>query len=610
MMEEISTGKNEKRMKKIFVLAAICSTAALMAVSCSKASQDITSKQEPTDQTEQQPQDVKLVDVCLSAGVEEPDTKVFSSGNTLKWNGSADKLAVFAEAGGTTALYQFDKAAGSSATSAEFTGKIPEGATLKYAAYPYSQDRSCNGNVLGLLLNHKHSCDATNSIPHNTPLYGIVSGSAVTMKSPCAYLKVMLPKKSDDSTLEIYDSLRVAANACAGNFTVDLATPATPVVSAGDLNELAVAPRKSQSGYVFVPILPGTYNDITISLEYNEGHAAFSKQSTQTQIFESGYVYDCHEFAGPYVESVTTGSPALEGTTLSLSASAVLWKYAGVSNSNYTCKFFYSEAGLAKDAAGWTEVAATVDGSGSAVTLSGSATVAAGASYQCYAQVSDGSLTIDGEIAGADAPTVVEFVFSEMPGGNPYSFAYTTLSQGKNDGMKMITDAQGNPVIPTFKPGSGTSYYYKAWNATAGEYGSVASATAVPNGLQQGMTVSKGNYSISFPTLSSSGSASYYSIYSSLLCVTNNKYVTVNATSGQTIKSITLKCTASKTCTWGVGTAASTRDILASTDYNNNDYVKVKVNIPAETQAAGKKFYVISGINNNRLSAIEVEYAE
>lgn len=581
-------------------MAALCSTAAILAVSCEK--------KELNPQAPEDPQDPSLVEVTLSATVE--DSKVLSDGVTMKWNSSADNLSVFAETGGNVALYKFSKAAGSSAVSADFSGSVPQNATLKYAVYPYSLDRTCENNVLGLMLNRRQSCDAVNSVPHNTPLYGIVSGASVTMTNPCAFLKVMLPKKSDESTLAIYDSLRVSASQCAGNFTVNLTTPATPVVSKGDLDELALAPRKSQSGYVFVPILPGTYDDITISVEYNDGHAAFSRQSTQHQTFESGYFYDCHEFAGPYVESVTTGEPALDGTTLSLSANAVLWKYAGVSNSDYTCKFFYSEAGLAKDAAGWTEVAATVDGSGSAVTLSGSATVAAGASYQCYAQVSDGSVTIDGEIVGADAPTVVEFVFSAMPAGDPYSFAYTTLSQGKNDGVKMITDAQGNPVIPTFKPGSSTSYYYKAWNATAGEYGSVESATALPNGLQQGMTVSKGDYSVSFPTLSSSNSASYYTISSSLLCVTNNKYVTINCPSGQTIKSITLKCTASKTCTWGVGTAASTRDILASTDYNNTDYVKVKVNIPAETQAAGKKFYVISGINNNRLSAIEVEYAE
>ena len=508
-------------------------------------------------------------------------------------------------------MYDFQKEAGSSATSTTFSGSVAEGATLRYASYPYSQNRTRSGDVLGLMLANHQGCDQTNSVPHNTPLYGIVSGGSVTMKTPCAFLKITLPKTTADATLEVFDSLRVLANNCAGNFTVDLSAPATPVVSAGDDNHIAVAPRKSYSSTVYVPILPGTYNDVTIRLEYKDGHAPFSKQSTQSQTFVSGYVYDCHEFAGPYVESVTTGSPSLEGTTLSMSANAVLWKYAGVSNSNYTCKFFYSEAGLAKDAAGWTEVAATVDGFGSAVTLSASATVAAGNNYQCYAQVSDGSVTIDGEIVGATAKVVtnVEFVFASEMLASPYSFEYNTLQQGNSDGMRMITDDSGNPVIPTFKPGSGTSYYYKAWNATNGAFGTVASDSTVPYGLQLGMTISKGEFSIKFPDFSSSSSAAYWCVYSSLLCTTNNKFFAVNCPSGYTITAITLKCAANKTCKWGVGTASGTMDIYEITDIKDaTNPVEVKVDIPAATQAVGKKYYVKSGINNNRLSSIVVTY--
>lgn len=585
-------------------MAALCSTAAILAVSCEK--------KEINPQAPEDPQDPSLVEVTLSATVE--DSKVLSDGVTMKWNSSADNLSVFAETGGNVALYKFSKAAGSSAVSANFSGSVPQNATLKYAVYPYSLDRTCENNVLGLMLNRRQSCDAVNSVPHNIPLYGIVSGASVTMTNPCAFLKVMLPKKSDESTLAIYDSLRVSASQCAGNFTVNLTTPANPVVSKGDLDELALAPRKSHSGYVFVPILPGTYDDITISVEYNDGHAAFSRQSTTSQTFESGYFYDCHEFAGPYVESVTTGTGAVEGTTLSMAGSAVLWKYAGVSNSDYTCKFFYAAHGTPKDASGWTEVAASsVTGEGTDVSFSASATVEAG-DYDFYAQVVAAGVPSDGSVVAVAAKEIinVEFVFAAEMLADPYSFVYNTLSQGSSDGMKMITDSDGNPVIPTFKPSSTTSYYYKAWNATDGAFGAVTASTAIPTGNQLGMTISKGIFSIKFPDFSSNGtSAAYWCVNSNLLCITNNKFFAVNCPAGYTITAITLKCAANKTCNWGIGTASGTMDIMAKTDIKDaSNPVVVKVDIPAAVQAKAKKYYVASGANNDRLSSIVVTYEQ
>ena len=50
-------------------------------------------------------------------------------------------------------------------------------------------------------------------------------------------------------------------------------------------------------------------------------------------------------------------------------------------------------------------------------------------------------------------------------------------------------------------------------------------------------------------------------------------------------------------------------DIYEITDIKDaTNPVEVKVDIPAATQAVGKKYYVKSGANNNRLSSIVVTY--
>lgn len=595
-------------MRKALNMAAMCSVMAMVALSCSKEKpQETPDPQGPVDP---QPQEEVLVNMSLTAGVEDPaDTKVFSTGNILKWNGSADHLAVFADVAGNSVMYDFQKEAGSSAASTTFSGSVAEGATLEYASYPYSLKRTCSDDVLGLMLANHQGCDQTNSVPHNTPLYGIISGGSVTMKTPCAFLKITVPKTTTDQTLEVFDSLRVFAANCAGNFTVDLSTPATPVVSAGDDDHIAVAPRKSYSSTVYVPILPGTYDDITIRLEYKDGHSNFSKQSTQEQTFLSGKVYNCGDFAGPYVESVTTGAGSSEETTLSMAGSAVLWKYAGVTNSDYTFKFFYAPHGTAKGDPAWTEVAASsVSGDGTAVTFSASATVAEGA-YDFYAQVSDGSVTIDGDIeeAVAKVRTDVTFDFSNngIRAGSPYTIEEYT--GGRKDNDKLITDNAGNVVAPAFSPSNGkATYYYKKYNSATEEYGSVEDpvTNGNPPSGQVGITVYRGDYSITMPRTSK-----FYTFSSDMLCFSvSSQYFVVNCPAGYTIKKVRLQCQKNKTCTWGIGTTWDGFEISTATDYKGDGSAAVDVEIPITSLNAGQKCYIASAAANNRLSAIVVTY--
>lgn len=606
-----------KIMRKELFMAAACSVMALVAWSCGK--ENINPGTPETQPSDPPQEDVKMVDVTLSAGVE--DTKVFSDGNTLKWNGTADKLAVFAEVSGDMVRYQFDKAAGSSAISAEFTGSVAETAVLKYASYAYSEDRTCVSDVLGLNLSDQ-SCDATNSVPHNTPLYGIISGTSVTMQSPCAFLKVMLPKTTGDATLSIYDKVTVSAANAFGNFTVDCSGE-TPVVSSGDKSTINISPRKSSSGYVYVPILPGTYDDITITIDYNDAHADFSRNSTETQTFVSGYAYDCHEVAGPYVESVTTGAGSVEETTLSMAGSAVLWKYAGVTNSDYTCKFFYAPTGTAKDAAGWTEVSASsVTGDGTAVSFSASATVAAGV-YDFYAQVSDGDVTIDGEIVGGSAKVDVAFTFAELTNGTADGqWAYTGYSSGGDIGSIKITNADGNDIFPNGKMYD-RSINYKIWNGSGfGEVQTGSTQTASPTlpgnllGVTWTKTVGGQDYVIDF--LKQSSQDAYYAVWSNQFISTYDFAIRINCPSGCKITKITVSSpSGTNKCVFGIGESVDDFNILSKKDRSNaSEAVVVECNIASPV--TGKSYYFRNGKANQtggsanlaRFTSITVTYVE
>ena len=599
-------------MRKVIFMAAVCSVMAMFALSCGKES---TNPAETNNNQPEEPQEeVKMVDVTLTAGVAE--TKVFSSGNTLKWNsGNKNDIAVFADVNGSIVRYKFNGDAGSSSTtSLDFTGSVAEGAVLKYASYSYSEERTCVNDVLALRIADNQYCDANNSIPHNTPLYGIISGTNVTMKAPCAFLKVTLPQSTDSQTLTVYNKVNVSAANAFGDFTVDC-SGATPVVSAGNTNEVNVSVRKNQSGTMYVPILPGTYNNITITVYYNDGHANFSRTSTTSQTFESGYAYDCHEVAGPYVESVTTGAGSVvEETTLSMSASAVLWKYAGVTNSDYTFKFFYAPHGTAKDASGWTEVAASsVSGDGTAVAFSASATVAVGA-YDFYAQVSDGSVTIDGDIEAAVAMGITQVVwnFADIAAGTgsyvaPGDAALSTPTFTYNNNVanrKMITDDSGNPVFPTFSiTPSKANYYYKNWDGSAwGTNTQVTNGSASDiNGMLGGSTtivVDGDTY-----TLTINQTAKYYTFSSSKLCSQKGFNMRMICPDGFTIKRVVLSTASGDTCNWGIGTNGSSADKVAGTAYSGG---AADITIPSPV--TGQDLYLISNANASRLQVLTVYY--
>lgn len=591
-------------MKKNLIFAAMSSLTVIFAVSCAK---------ETPVGTEETPVEEGLKTVTLTAGVE---TKVNSEDGTLKWNSSAENLAVFGQVGEEMVKYQFSKPAGTSATEAQFSGTVSENALLKYASYPYTSSEDwCNCTADGVLSFHldpELSYNATNSVPNKTPLYGVISGESLTMKSACAYLKIMLPMTNAGETLEIYKSVTVSAAGCCGTFTVDC-TGDSPVISSGSGNELVNTPRKSRSGNIYIPVIPGTYDDITITIEYidDSGYPVFVKKSTSSQTFVAGKFYDCHEMSGAYAESVASGDAKVEGTTLTMNASAVVWKYSGITNEDYNAKFFYAEAGTEKGASGWTEVSGTISGETNEVALTATAEVEAGKNYQFYAQISDGVKTYDSEIVAVAAKRVVGVVwnFAEIAAGGGETYTPYTYNSTES-GRKRIVNSEGAEVFPTFSiTASKADFYYQVWNGSAySTTEQVTSGTASTNaaGMLGGTTtctVDGATYALTIASTSS-----YYTFFSTKLCHGSKGFnIKMECPENAKITKVLLQTAKNDICKWGIGTTGSSSDNVAEVDYKNTE-ADVSQEIVINEPNKEKAYYLISGNKGSRIQVLTVYY--
>ena len=574
------------------------SFAVIFAVSCTK---------ETPSGVEGTPAEPGFKTVTLKTGVE---TKVSSEGDVLKWNSAAENLAVFGQIGDQMIQYKFTKpqVEGVSApTVAEFFGTVSENAVLKYASYPYSETNSAcsTDGKLTMKLDNTLSYNATNSVAAETPLFGIISGESLTMKSACAYLKITLPGVVGSNN--IYESITVEAENCCGAFVVDCSGE-TPEISKGDMDKIVCTTRRTRPGIYYVPILPGTYDNMTITVKYttDSGYPDFVKHSESSNTFVSGKYYDCHELSGAFAQSVTTGDGSVQGTTLSMAASAVIWKCSeDVTNDSYTAKFFYAEPGVEKGAEGWTEVEAEISGDTQDVALSAFATIEAGKAYQFYAQISDGVNTYDGEIVVATAPVVkeiieVEFIFN----GNDGVFEYMTLKSGKNIGYKKIVNINGDDIAPGFKPSASTSYYYKSWDGLT--YGDTPQeATQVPSGMT-GATITKTVNGVDYSIILNT-TGKYYTFYNNKLSCQKSYNIKLNALEGHTITKVRLySATGTDNCHWGLGSTASAFIVDAFNYKKTEGAVDVEISVP--DAAENTPYYLISGCDTNRLGSITITY--
>lgn len=585
-------------MKKNMIFAAMSSLAVMFAVSCTKET--------PVTTPEGAQVEPGFKEVSLTAGV---PTKVNSLDATIRWNTAAEKLAVFGQLGDAMLKYQFTKPEAEGVKTpveAVFTGTVSENATLKYASYPYNSDdelSSCTvDGVLSMNLDNTPSYNATNSIPNETPLYAVISGESVTMKSACAYFQITLP-----GSAAVFQSVKVTSEQnIAGTFTVDCRGD-VPVISGGSENTITAKPRRNNPGYIYIPIIPGTYDDIAITVEYNDGYPAFVKQSASSNTFEAGKFYPCKEVSGARVESVTTGNCAFEGTSLTMNASAVVWKYSGITNDAYSAKIFYAEQGVEKGAAGWNEVEATISGDeGNNVTLSATATVESGKSYQYYAQISDGTKEVESEVVAAVAKERKSVAFSFK--GEGETFEYLTLKAGSNTGYRKIVDVSGNEVFPSFSPSSNRAdYYYKEWDGSAwSDIKEVVDGSAGNIAGMVGGTITKSvdghEYSVTIVS-----TKKYYTYTSKKLCVESGFSIKLNCPSGYTITNVRLQTAKGDNCVWGLGVSAGVAGLVAAEDFEDAN-APVDVNIAVPSPEIDTSYYLVSDVKSNRLMSVEITY--
>ena len=315
--------------------------------------------------------------------------------------------------------------------------------------------------------------------------------------------------------------------------------------------------------------------------------------------------------SGAYAESVASGDAKVEGTTLTMNASAVVWKYSGITNEDYNAKFFYAEAGTEKGASGWTEVAGTISGETNEVALTATAEVEAGKNYQFYAQISDGVKTYDSEIVAVAAKRVVEVVwnFAEIAAGGGESYTPYTYNATESE-RKRIVNSEGAEVFPTFSiSASKADFYYQVWDGSAyltTEQVTSGTASTHAIGMLGGTTTCTVDGATYALTIAST--ASYYTFFSSKLCHGSAGFnIKMECPDNAKITKVLLQTAKNDICKWGIGTTGSSSDNVAAQDYKNTA-AAVSQEIVIISPVKGKSYYLISGNKSSRIQVLTVYY--
>ena len=373
MTANLTKGGKAMKMNRIF--AALCAIVAI-GVSCQK---EMTVK----NGTEEiiVPEGMKYVSFEIGT-----PTKI--NGNPVKWNSSAESVAVLAINNDTCAIYEFNTTGpGSVLATTTISGLVDEGADLKFVAFPYGDksypspridlEKDPSGNTLlfpqrlpfgfanpGVASATPYAC----KIQCNDGVY-----SAKTNLQPlCSFLKVTLPARANDHILgskddatSLADSLYITGVGVAGRTYVDFSTDeaVTSLASTAELKTIKVAFKIDKTsglpkaGEYLIPIIPGEIPSLDVKVTYTPGSDSkeYSDYSENYGVntFKQG-AYKSLTICAPYVSSANTISASVEGTTLSMTGSAVFYTGGKVTASNYNFGFEYREKGTET----WTSKAA------------------------------------------------------------------------------------------------------------------------------------------------------------------------------------------------------------------------------------------------------------
>lgn len=572
-------------MKTIFKHFGIIALAALAAcVSCTKEENGVDPGQKNGLRT-------------LSISVDLA-TKVNSVGPTFQWDAAEDHLSVIGLVDGSPRMYKFTKAAGSKSTEATFTSavEIPASAQLLYAVYPYNSDYNWDGTGdLSLTLKNVQSCYDNGGVSAFPLMAGKISNNSVTLKQVCSFLKFTLPARSGSASY--VRSIYVRGTGIAGNVDVDFSGD-DPVASAGDAEFMRVGTKNEGAKYgdVYVPVLPGIYSSLEIELEYTDGHSNYVRTTNSSNTLVRGKYKDLGTASGPFVVSTGVSSATLDGTTLSLSGTANVWKYFGVDNSKYTFKFAYKDSEAEDIAANWTEVDAdSPTGDGNTVTFTKDVTVTAGKTYNVKAVVVASGVTSESTEETTAAKSKKTVTINAATNDDFANFVYSTPTKS---GYHIIVNESGEPIFPIltdwFK-GKAKEYDGSAFGESYNFDGELK--------LFVGGTLTKDGCEFVIPQ-----SNRYYVRFNNAIRFRVQHGFQIVCPSGHTITKITLNGASDPNFAfnWGLNTAFSLSGFIVTPAAITEAPFKYEWEI--SPKVAGQSYWVISGTSQCAFTSLEVEY--
>ena len=651
-------------MKKINVLAAICSIAAV-AVSCNKEALVQGAGEEII------PEGMHKVTLNVSLD----DTKITSSTSdgkiTLKWNSSAEKVAVLALlSDGTEKVYEFVTAPeGSTPTTTTIScDAVDDGATLYYVLFPYNENyafaRDGEENIITdqVVFPYvtKYTFSQANAVSAQTRLYGKVTDncSVSSLKLACSLLKLSLEtrwtaqKSSKSYTTCLVESVAVSGNndeILSGRHTLDLSGESPVLVSAptSGVTAITLEPKTDtksglpNGGSYYLPIIPGTYSDgLSFTINYvstvsdmgldNEddfvAYASYTVSGSSSYKAIMGVAgKNAVTISGPFVKSAPAVSSAImsdEGT-LTVAGTADVY-VGGVTIDKYTFKYLYRESGTEDE---WTEYNANYSEGKISAEITG---LDKTKTYSVKAVVSTvDNVIITDAATEQTAPQTLESAVAESTAAEPEGIAGTiTFSAavaadfGTNvvydatpeDGYAKFINADGEDSFPRHK--NSVDFNGAVYSASSSSW--TANTAISPTTAHAGCTLTKnsgeGNGNIDW-SLYFKPCTSYYTIQSNMLCVNNNYCFDVLCPSNCKITKITCQLVKKEGNVgydlYKYGDASATSDkigeIISVAKANTSTSTTQTGSVEVVSQY-GTCYTIKSRMSNNRLTSLTIDY--
>lgn len=435
-------------MKKYLSLVALA-----VAVAATSCSEDTTSGSAQYSS--------ETTDVTLTASLDMPESRVGmnrkdESKASLYWHEN-DAISVFTKNATTnvTKNEKFTTTAKTGATTAEFSGKISNGAQLMYTAYPYNEKHTLNddGTLTYILPSeYNYTTVESNIFPkdgtypsNNTymPMYGAISGDnnvAFTHLGGMIVIRIdKMPITEGTLTVTSVEKLCGKFEVILSDTPIQDDTQITTETASDDNGKVTFNfsnAKEGSAGVFYLPLATGDYHNFKVTLSDGKGYSQTEDYGTRS------------------VSRTTITAISLESTLLKIDdhwfvdlglPSGVLWATTNVGAETPTdCGDYYA----------WGETTTKEDYSEASYTLP--------ALSKYYSTDWDQMFTLNAEDDAATVnwgkdcrmPTVGEF--QELI--DNCTWTETTLTNSNNEsvsGVKFTSKTNGNSI---FLPAGGLRY--------------------------------------------------------------------------------------------------------------------------------------------------------